>query len=87
MNLCFVGIINTEYDNTIVYPNPTTSSIKLDNCQRNIKEIKIYNQFNQVLYKSYEIDNKIDLSNIQSGNYILKIISNGNIKAQKFIKN
>ena len=73
----------------ILYPNPTTHSLNLNYENHLLKntEYSVFDMNGRQVLKGILNANVLDVSNIQSGNYILKIISNGNIKAQKFIKN
>lgn len=71
----------------IVYPNPASDFIYIDT--RNFKTpcIQIINNFGQIVYKTYtkEIINKINITDLPSGLYFIKIIENQTNIIQKFI--
>ena len=71
----------------ILYPNPTTDVLNL-NASYGF-ENAIYSVFDmngkRVLNSRFD-SNTIDVSRLSAGNYILRIIDNGLMKAQKFIK-
>lgn len=83
---CIVGVDYEQVDEINIYPNPTESSISVDIGLRNIKEIFIYNQFNQIIFRNNKIESKIDLSSFQPGIYIMEIITEENRIRQKIIK-
>ncbi len=72
----------------ILYPNPTTHSLNLnaENYILNKSDYSIFDMNGRQVLKGKLINNTIDVSKIQSGNYILRLSSNGKVKAQKFIK-
>ena len=66
-----------------IYPNPASSVINLS---QNLSEIKILNTAGQIL-KSIEKSNKIDISKLPNGIYILNGVTDSGEKATtKFIK-
>ena len=71
----------------ILYPNPTKSVLNL-NTLDNLQDA-IYTVFDisgkRVLNARLD-SNTIDVSNLSAGQYILRIMSDGSIKNQKFIK-
>ena len=71
----------------ILYPNPTKSVLNL-NTLDNLQDA-IYTVFDisgkRVLNARLD-SNTIDVSNLSAGHYILRIMSDGSIKNQKFIK-
>ncbi|MGB6268988.1 MAG: FG-GAP-like repeat-containing protein [Olleya sp.] len=73
----------------ILYPNPTSYSLNLNakNYTLENTEFSIFDMNGRQVTKGILIDNSIDVSKLQTGNYILRLNNNGSIKAQKFIKN
>ncbi|MBI4649060.1 MAG: T9SS type A sorting domain-containing protein [Bacteroidia bacterium] len=75
-------------ENTIIFPNPFNNNIQIINPYKNISinvfDISSYNVFS----KEYLYKNKIDLdfSELASGTYFIKIISEENIITKKIIK-
>jgi hypothetical protein len=82
-----LGIENSIVTNLILYPNPTKSILNV-NSNLNLQN-GIFSVFDitgkRVLNAKLE-SNQIDVTNLNAGNYILRIISNGEIISQKFIK-
>lgn len=72
----------------IMYPNPTTHSLNLnaENYTLNKSEYSVLDMNGRQVLKGKLFNNTIDVSKIQSGNYILRLNNNGKVKAQKFIK-
>ncbi len=66
-----------------VYPNPTTGKLNFQN-KGVIDRIEIFNIFGKQI-GSYDNQNQIDLNNMQSGVYFLKIYSNIGIESKKII--
>lgn len=70
-----------------IFPNPANSFISISNELMNNKDfnVKIYNIFgNEVAYQLNQ--NMIDVTYLRDGIYTLKILANGHIYSQKFIK-
>jgi hypothetical protein len=82
-----LSLESTITNNLILYPNPTKGILNL-NADYGF-ENAIYSVFDitgkRVLNDKFN-SNSIDVSELSSGNYILRIINNGIIKTQKFIK-
>ena len=72
----------------ILYPNPTSHYLNLntENYNLNKAEFSVFDITGRQAFKGKIYNNKVDVSRLQSGNYILKIEVNGSVKAQKFIK-
>jgi hypothetical protein len=91
--VCFAVSQNTtgikEISNTTsakVYPNPTNSTITIES-NNSIKEISITDLLGKQLYKA-PASLQIDLSNFESGTYLLKITNADNSTyTQRIIKN
>jgi PKD repeat protein len=77
------GIINSNVQNQLVFPNPTTGIV---NFSQDVKTYTLFNAMGQELMKGNNI--RIDLSNQPSGLYILNLISRDNTTSFiKLIKN
>jgi len=60
----------------IVYPNPATLNIQISSTiNTTIDKITIYNQLGQKVLNTNNVSNKINVSNLESGLYILEIKS------------
>lgn len=89
-----VGVINSTSDvknfsknNFEIYPNPTKDFIKI-NSENNIQEIFIFDNQARVLIHKRNIENNsiLDLSNLNSGVYFIKIFSRDLVFTKKIIK-
>lgn len=81
----FSGMQESIVINTSIFPNPAEDYIMFDNIDR-YAEIKIYN-VNGNLVKTINMqDRKIDISNLDKGLYLIRIINKGIIVNSKFIK-
>jgi hypothetical protein len=70
-----------------LFPNPAKNSIELRGAKDlDISTVKISNILGKEVFTSNVLDNKIDISNLNSGIYILTIQSESSSKSIKFIK-
>ncbi len=74
---------------TMIFPNPTSKNISVVLNGLNIKHYMIYDIQGRLVINQDEINSNfdIDLSNINSGVYLLKLITDEGIITQKIIKN
>lgn len=73
-----------------VYPNPTSGIITISNSRNvDVKNAELYNTAGQLLH-TYPLgksaENKLDLTEITKGNYILKVITKDKTQSFKIIK-
>lgn len=83
-----LGLDDTLTNSLILYPNPATDVLNLNTTQG--LENAIYTIFSidgKLLQNNKVTSSTIDVSALSTGNYILRIVNNGDIKTQKFIKN
>ena len=69
-----------------VYPNPTTSTLRVRGMDYTPFRYKIINQLGRITLQGQTNDNRINIKNLASGIYILKIPSEDLIFSQIFIK-
>jgi hypothetical protein len=83
----FESTLSTQSNNLprfTIYPNPATSGVTIQT-EEAIKKIEVYTLEGKLVKESPE--NKIDVSNLNSGFYIMKIITDENkIGIQKLVK-
>jgi hypothetical protein len=74
--------------NIRVYPNPTTGLLNISNPNFiKVNRVEVYNIYGQKLSSKF-INNTIDLSNVKSGIYMIKMVDeNGKQGTYKVIKN
>lgn len=79
---------NINNDSLKVYPNPATSSIKIES--EGLKKLKIFNVKGQTVKKvsvKGQTIVEIDITKFPSGTYLIESVDfNGNIKMGKFVK-
>lgn len=77
-----------EKSGLILYPNPAADQINLDVDLSSFKDFKvnIYNVKGQKVYTTSNQSLQLDLSNLESGNYLLTLNNDGKNYRQKFIK-
>ncbi len=90
---CVPGVLgNNQYEklNIFIYPNPTSSKVFFDNSNANFKEVSIYNYLGQEVSKTSfttSIQNQeIDMSNLATGVYILKLSNSETTQSIKIVK-
>jgi hypothetical protein len=77
------GVLNT----VTIFPNPAKNSIQLKNySELNISSIKITNVLGKEVFTSRFLKSEIDISSLNSGIYMLTILSEEKSKTMKFIK-
>ena len=67
------------------YPNPTSNSVFLNVENETIKTIYVFDLNGKLIFTKENINNQIDLSNLESGTYLIKS-DNRNINAFKILK-
>jgi hypothetical protein len=78
-----LGVGNFNKNSINIYPNPATYQINISNITV-VKSFEIFNANGKVILKSDKlISNSIDISNLSSGIYFLKL---GSMETVKFIK-
>ena len=89
-NTEFVTVLATDdfNQNTFrIYPNPVQNSLTIITNQTiEIKELNIYNTLGQLVQTIKNPNKTIDVSSLQTGNYLLKIITDNGVNIQKFNK-
>lgn len=85
LNYC--GSIKKEKKaKTILYPNPTSNTINLNNIEFN-SNLSITSIDGSVIFKKQiKSEKEIDISHLNNGIYFLQVEKNGKISTQKFIK-
>ena len=82
-----LSIINDKLIEILPYPNPTSNLISFTNIQ-NISEFKVslLDFHGKELIQNQINPSNINLSSLSSGQYVLKIESEGSIKYEKIFK-
>lgn len=69
-----------------VYPNPATDYITISS-QHNIDAVEIYNTLGQSIFRKEQDVNTINVQDIESGIYLLKIYSGKSSVSKKIVVN
>ena len=69
----------------LVYPNPTNSFVNIKGNLINVNNVSVYSISGKKLLELKNEFNKVDISNLQSGIYFLKIASDNNFKTFKVV--
>lgn len=76
---------NSANAKIVTYPNPVSDYINF-NSQEEIIKVEIYDIAGRILSSNTINDNKLNVSNLQAGNYILSIYTQNEISKTKIIK-
>ncbi len=84
----FVGIETLQQNGISIFPNPTNGIINFDFINNNIQQIAISDITGKIIIEKNNIQKNemIDLSNFESGIYIIKIQANNEIFITKIVK-
>lgn len=75
----------TRNNNLILFPNPAVETLNILS-KKSLELIEILNLSGQVVFREKNPNNKINISKLSSGAYIVKVISNSDVLVSKFIK-
>ena len=81
-----LSVDNVSAESYYFYPNPATSILYLSE-KLNGARYQIYNTLGQLLLSGSIIDNKLNISSIGKGSYILKVQDDFKVITKKIIKN
>jgi uncharacterized repeat protein (TIGR01451 family) len=77
----------TSNSNFTIYPNPAKNKLHITSKNlENISSITVYNALGQIILTSINPSETIDVSNLKTGNYLIKINSENKTSNLKFIK-
>ncbi|WP_034259768.1 T9SS type A sorting domain-containing protein [Aequorivita capsosiphonis] len=84
----FLGVSENAHDGFTFYPNPTSNKLSL-NSVNNIDSVVIYNMLGQKVLntKIGATSSEINISNLVTGPYLMKVSVEGEIGSYKIIKN
>ena len=81
-----MGLQENDFINNIsVYPNPVKNILNFKT-EQNILKVEVYDIAGRILSLTTVSENKIDLSNLKTGNYILKLYTEKEIIKIKIVK-
>ncbi len=81
-----LGFEDQSIENLIIYPNPTTNILNID-ASTPITNVEIINILGQVIISKRETTiSQIDVSELSTGNYFIKVTSDNNTDVLQFVK-
>jgi len=82
-----LGINDNLLDNVVIYPNPVKNNLNIQNAENS--SIKVFDLLGRVvlLKNNISLYQQLDVSNLTTGTYLIKIIKGSQIKTDKFIIN
>lgn len=84
--LSIVGDVEIELDNSfVVYPNPSSTVITIKGISTIVGDLRIIDLGGKVVYNSAELTT-IDVSTLNSGTYLVRIVADGKVAQTKFVK-
>lgn len=78
-----------EFSNFVkLYPNPASATIIIESQTINLKSVEIFNSFGQLIQAIPNDNNQlsIDVSNLSTGTYFVKVHSDKGVGVSKFVK-
>ena len=88
ITLTTVGINDYELNSVMVYPNPTTGMIQIQNSESRIEKVEVYDAYGKMLNVVNVNDNAtaIDLSGYAAGTYFVKIMTENGVVTKRVVK-
>ncbi len=88
-NLTYLGVEDTPpLTRVTLYPNPVKNTLQISNQNHQVESLVIYSiEGKEVMQLSQPLRTHINVTNLQNGIYILKIITKKGIKTLKMLKN
>ena len=88
ITLTTVGINDYELNNVVVYPNPTTGMIQIQNSESRIQNVEVYDAYGKLLNVVNVNDNTaaLDLSGYAAGTYFVKIMTENGMVTKRIVR-
>ena len=88
ITLTTVGINDYELNNVVVYPNPTTGMIQIQNSESRIQNVEVYDAYGKLLNVVNVNDNTaaLDLSSYAAGTYFVKIMTENGMVTKRIVR-
>ncbi|WP_333876180.1 T9SS type A sorting domain-containing protein [Flavobacterium sp.] len=83
---CLLNVAQQESQMLVFYPNPVDNVLNFELKDSSVKSIEIYNLLGQMLIAISDAENTIDLSDLQSGTYLIKVNTAKGTATSKFSK-
>ena len=84
---CTAGVYDIDYMSVFtIYPNPSHSEIIISGLDKTtIEEVNIYNRLGQKVIHSKRISNKLDVSSLLPGMYVVEVLVEGARLREKLV--
>ena len=82
-----LAVENHQIAGLVLYPNPTPEVLHI-NAQEQIIKVTIYNQLGQIIktIKPLATNFKLDVTNLSTGVYLIRIVSNRSSSTKRIVK-
>ncbi|MEM6720428.1 MAG: T9SS type A sorting domain-containing protein [Bacteroidota bacterium] len=81
-----LSIADNEIENVTIYPNPTTDFVNISSTATPIEKVEVYNLNGQLVKVKTQQLERINMTDLQVGMYILKLYSNDASKTVKLLR-
>lgn len=80
-----IGLNDTKNANFKIYPNPSIGLFKIEGVEG--AQVLVYNMIGELVYSNTSATAKttVDISSLQAGNYLVKVINNNEVSTQKIV--
>ena len=87
VNELVLGNNDNQLSNTVIYPNPASSVLNIENAENST--IQIFDLLGRVVMTKNDIslNQQLNVSNLTTGTYLIKITNGNQVKTDKFIIN
>ena len=79
------GVVVVKENELSMYPNPAKNNLYLNSTSPNVR-VAIYDIKGRLVVESIIKDNKIDVSNLEGGVYLIKVYDKNKVVSGKFVK-
>ncbi|MGQ7945416.1 pectate lyase family protein [Flavobacterium sp. WC2509] len=69
-----------------LYPNPVTDQLYFSNTDQRIENVTIYNLLGSIVKTTSNVSESVDVSNLKTGSYLVKVTTDQGSTTQKIIK-
>lgn len=69
-----------------IYPNPVKDILNINAVGKTVQSLKVYDLSGKIVIESKQSQDKVDVTKLQPGVYLIEIMSNGDKTVKRFIK-
>src|SRR5690606_32210031 len=83
---CSLSTQSFAQNNIKIYPNPVTETLYFDlKSDISIEKVMIFDNLGRKVFEKNNVSDNISVSDLQKGNYILKIFSDKGVQTEKIV--